>query len=479
MLRPRLLFALLLFLGLFAMTLRPVADPDFWWHLRTGQWMAENGQIPRSDPFSFTLQGHPWVTHEWLTERILFALYRVGGFGLLIFVFSLLITGAYGLVYLHSPGKPYAAGFATLLAALAAAPAWGVRPQMVSLFLTALFLHLLDRFTRQGRWQWLLPLPFLMALWVNLHAGYFLGLVLIAVHLAGEGLAKVPGWVRRERFSLRKEALLAGALALCLAATLLNPHGWHILVYPFETLTSPAMMQFIQEWFSPDFHRLEWMPLAVLLLALIAAPALLRQPVSLTQVLLVVLFGFAALRSMRHAPLFGLTAIPFLATQLAALLEMRKEVEAPPPRFARWLNPLLVGLALLAVGLRFMTVLQEQPTTEAKTYPQAAVDWLLAHRPEGNLYNTYGWGGYLIWRLYPQYRVYIDGRADVYGDAFIYDYLKIYSALPGWQEKLTERQVNIVLVERDSSIAYALQDSPDWQVVYQDESTSLFIRKER
>lgn len=478
MLRPRLLFALLLFLGLFAMTLRPVADPDFWWHLRTGQWIAENWQIPRFDPFSFTFQGYPWIAHEWLTEIILFALYRLGGFGLLILVFSLLITGGYGLVYLRSPGKPYAAGFATLLAALASAPAWGVRPQMVSFFFTALFLHLLDRFARKERWQWLLPLPFLMALWVNLHAGYFLGLVLIAVHLVGEGIAKVPLWLRHERFSLRKEAFLAGTLMLCSMATLLNPHGWRILIYPFETLTSPSMMQFIQEWFSPDFHRLEWMPLAALILALIAAPALLRQPVSLAEVLLVVLFGFAALRSMRHVPLFGLTAIPFLATQLATLAEISKEVEAPP-RFARWLNPLLLGLALLAVGLRLVAVLQEQPATEAKTYPQAAVDWILAHRPSGHLYNTYGWGGYLIWRLYPEYQIYIDGRADVYGDVFIYDYLKIYSALPGWQEKLARQHVNLVLVERDSGIAYALRDSPNWELVYQDELASLFIRKER
>jgi hypothetical protein len=236
------------------------------------------------------------------------------------------------------------------------------------------------------------------------------------------------------------------------------------------------MMQFIQEWFSPDFHQPEWMPLAVLILALVAAPLLMRRPVPLTRVLLAVFFGFAALRSMRHVPLFALTAIPLLAAQLDGLTAGRPTVRATP-RFARWLNPLLLGLTLLAVGLRFVSVLQEQPKSEAENYPQATADWILENRPAGNLYNTYGWGGYLIWRLYPEYPVYIDGRADVYGDEFIYDYLKIYYGQPGWEEKLEAASVRPVLVEADSGIAYALADSEAWQSAYQDESAVIFIKK--
>lgn len=475
-LNTRLLFALLLFLGLFAMTLRPVADPDFWWHLRTGQLIAEMGAIPRADPFSFTLPGKAWIAHEWLTELAFFGLYKIGGYGLLIIVFSLVITAAFLLVYLRSPGRPYAAGFALLLAALASAPAWGVRPQMVSLLFTAAFLYILDTFQEKGRWQALLPLPFLTVLWVNLHAGYFLGFAVIGLHIAGEILAALPGFLRRARPPLRKAILLSAALAACLLAALANPNTWHILVYPFETLTSPSMMQFIQEWFSPNFQQAEWMPLAVLILALVAAPALARRPVPLTRVLLAVFFGFAALRSMRHVPLFALTAAPLLAAQLAALTESRREVQAAP-RFARWLNPLLLGLALLAVGLRFVSILQEQPQSEAEMYPKGAADWIIENRPAGNLYNTYGWGGYLIWRLYPEYPVYIDGRADVYGDEFIYDYLRVYYGQPGWEEKLETASVRLVLVEVNSGIAYALEDSEAWQPAYRDESAVIFIRK--
>jgi len=470
------LFELILFLGLFAMTLRPVADPDFWWHLRTGQLIAETGVLPRADPFSFTLPGKAWIAHEWLTELAFFGLYQTGGFGLLILVFSLVITAAYLLVYLRSPGRPYAAGFALLLGALASAPAWGVRPQMVSLLFTAAFLYLLDRFQETSRWTTLLPLPFLTILWVNLHAGYFLGFAVIGIYIAGEAWPVLTAFLRRERPTTRSVLLLTLALAACLLAALANPNTWHILIYPFETLTSPSMMQFIQEWFSPDFHQVEWMPLAVLILALIAAPALARRPVSLTRVLLAVFFGFAALRSMRHVPLFALTAVPLLAAQLAGLTANRSTVEAPP-RFARWLNPLLLGFVLLAVGLRFVSVLQEQSKSEAEMYPKAATDWVIQNRPAGNLYNTYGWGGYLIWRLYPEYPVYIDGRADVYGDEFIYDYLRIYTAQPGWEEKLESRGVTWVLVEADSAIAYALAESASWENVYHDNQAVIFVKK--
>lgn len=470
------LFTILLFLGLFAMTLRPVADPDFWWHLRTGQLIAETGIVPHADPFSFTKAGTPWVAHEWLTELAFFGLFKIGGYGLLIFVFSLVITAAFLLVFLRSPARPYAAGFVVLLAALASAPAWGVRPQMVSLLFAAVFLFLLDSFQEKSRWQTLLPLPLLTVLWVNMHAGYLLGLVIIGIHLAGEGTEILAALACRAKPSLRKAALLGAALTACLLTSIANPNTWRILVYPFETLTSPSMMQFIQEWFSPDFHQLEWMPLAVLLLALIAAPLLARRPVPLTRVLLTVFFGFAALRSMRNVPLFALTAAPLLAEQFAGLTASRLPVRQPP-RFARWLNPLLLAFVLLTTGLRFVSVVQEQAKSEASTYPKTAVDWIASNHPGGNLYNTYGWGGYLIWRLYPEYPVYIDGRADVYGDKFIYDYLRIYHGQPGWEAALEVAGVRLALVEPDSGLANALRRSDGWEIVQEDAQSILFVRR--
>ncbi len=157
----RQVFFIVLFLGLFLMTLRPIADPDFWWHLRTGQLIVQTHVIPHTDPFSFTKAGGPWITHEWLSELLMYALYQIGSYGLLIFFFSIIITGTFLLTYFRSPSetRPYVAGFILLLGAVSTAPTWGVRPQMISFLLTSLFLFLLDRYRRDGKLVSLIPLP--------------------------------------------------------------------------------------------------------------------------------------------------------------------------------------------------------------------------------------------------------------------------------------------------------------------------------
>lgn len=479
-LSTRRLFAILLILAIFIISLRPIADPDFWWHLRTGQLIFETHQVPETDPFSSTVTGKPWIAHEWLSELFMYGLYRLGGFSLLIFIFSVLITAGFLLVYLRSPERPFVAGFALLLGALATAPTWGVRPQMISLFLTSLFLYLLDAYQTTRRVRFILPLPFITLLWVNLHAGYALGLGIVCIYILGDGLELLTHFLRKEKplpGRLVKAILwLIGILVVCLMAVVVNPNGPKLYLYPFETLTSPSMQQFIQEWFSPDFHQGEWQPLAWMILALIGFGLLSRKTSSPTKILLTLVFGYAALVSMRNVPLFAIAAVPVLSEQIGSLVQIKTE-QPLKSRILSWLNPLLLALVILAAGVRFVSVSAEQAKTEQAQFPFQAVNWILQNRPAGRLYNSYGWGGYLIWRLYPQYPVYIDGRADLYGDQFIYNYLSIYDAEPGWNDKLIAQKVGTILIEPSSPLANVLQMSTDWKVAFKDPSSLIFIRR--
>jgi hypothetical protein len=245
------------------------------------------------------------------------------------------------------------------------------------------------------------------------------------------------------------------------------------------------MQAYIQEWFSPDFHRSEWQPLLWMLLALVGLAVFSRRHrIPLPHTLLTLFFGYMSMRSMRNVPLFVLAAAPVLtalaegaaaAAKEALRNEDRQTVHAPP-RLPGWVNVLLILLALLAAGGRFATVVISQPQTEQESFPAAAVDWILANQPEGNIYNTYGWGGYLTWRL-RDYPVFIDGRADLYGDAFIESFLEIYRARPGWQEALASNGVNLALVENGSAIGDALAVSPEWELVFSDEKSLLFVRR--
>src|SRR5271163_1656962 len=141
-------FLAVLFLGLFAMTARNVTDPDVWWHLKTGQYIAATRSVPHTDPFSYTRAGQPWVAHEWLSDLLLYQLQRTTGWGGLILIFAAILAAAFFLLYLRCGPATYVAGLATLCGAWATAPVWGVRPQVLSLLMTSLWLLILERSER-------------------------------------------------------------------------------------------------------------------------------------------------------------------------------------------------------------------------------------------------------------------------------------------------------------------------------------------
>jgi hypothetical protein len=478
-LTTRKLFFILLILGLFVMTLYPIVDPDFWWHVRTGQLIAQTQSIPHTDPYSFTNMGRPWITHEWLSEVVLFWLFQLGSYGLLIFTFSLIITGAFLFSYLRSPieTRPFVAGFTLLLCAIASAPTWGVRLQMISLLLTSIFLFLLDRYQIKNTINYLIPLPLIMLVWVNLHAGYFLGLAIIAIYIGGSFIDFIFLRIRKTESEHAPDfspiLMLCGALGLCVLTTLANPNGINILIYPFQTLTSQAMQQFIQEWFSPDFHQLEWQPFAWVILALIGCGMLGKKEFSPTKILLTIIFGYSALRSIRIIPLFAVVVIPILAEQIGAIIKVKPNIK-PQSRFFKWSAPILLVIAFLFATLHFSQIVQGQQNSEETNFPKAAINWISKNQPKGNLFNSYNWGGYIIWRLYPQYQVYIDGRADVYGDIFINNYVNIYRAKPGWEQTFDSYSINLVLIDPGSPLAIALEQSLGWKMVYKDDLSIVF-----
>ena len=182
----RAVFGGILLFGLLAMTARNAVDPDLWWHLRTGQWIAENGHIPHSDHFSFTRAGQPWISHEWLSELVFYELWKNSGAAALIVFSAIVTTAGFMLLYLRClprGGPGHWAAAATAFGAVAAAPSWGVRPQMFTFALASLLLWLLERGEHRPRLLFWIPPLFL--LWLNLHAGFALGPALILAYAVG------------------------------------------------------------------------------------------------------------------------------------------------------------------------------------------------------------------------------------------------------------------------------------------------------
>lgn len=446
-------------------------DPDFWWHLKTGQYIVQTGIIPHLDPFSFTKGGAEWVSHEWLSEVVIYTTFRVTGWAGLFLLFGAAITVALGVCYWRSEGKPFVAGFATFLAALASAPLFGLRPQMFTFLFASVFIAVLERHLNENKQGLLWFLPLGMLVWVNLHAGFALGAALLVLFMAMAALERK--WDRIKPLIL--------TLGGCLAVIPFNPHGFRMFTYPLETLSSPAMQSLIQEWLSPDFHQFRFLPLAVLMLATFAAVALSPQRIKASELVALLVLSFAALRSGRHIPLFAIFAAPTLAKYLlrwsASQTRLKFSLRPQPLTGARVIiNLALLCLPAIVVIRQVVDFKAHQSLYESKRYPEAAVSVIKNQQLPGPIFNDYNWGGYLIWKLYPERRVFIDGRADVYSDSFLFDYMNTYNADPVWRAQFQRFGIQTVLIEPHSSLATLLRQEKGWRTVFEDSGAVLFAR---
>jgi hypothetical protein len=445
-------FTIAIFVTMLMAAIQPVTDPDFWWHLTTGNWILSNAAIPRHDLYTFTEQSHRWITHEWLSEIMLASLYAAGRLPLISLVLGAVTAAGFLFVYLAVDRRVnfVIAGLALALGVAAANPIWGPRIQMITFALGALTYLWIKRFC-EGRSRALYALPLLMLAWVNLHAGFVIGDVFLAVALAVEALRYLlhqPGALPLPR--LRG---LAAVLLASLAVAILNPSGWDIYLYPFQTQGSAEQQRLIVEWFSPNFQMPQIFAFEGMLFLLICGLALARR-IELRQFVLLLLALGLALHSVRNLPLFMLAGVPALADyaqQARDRMTRRWPLRLPKTSMLTFAVNLLMLLALSALVLvaSLPSLVQRiDGKLVARDFPIKAADFLVQHPAPGHMLNAYGWGGYLIFRLYghtPAQPVFIFGDAALAGDQLLRDYDHLQS-LGSEQPQLLERyQINWVI----------------------------------
>jgi len=466
-------FGAILFFGLLAMTARTATDPDLWWHLKTGEWILQNGQIPHSDPFSFTRTGSPWISHEWLSEVVFYTIWRYTSWGGLIVFSAIVTTAGFMLLYLRCGSRPHWAAAATALGALASAPAWGVRPQMFTFLLVSVMLLLLERSEER---PWLLCwIPLAFVVWLNLHAGFALALVLLLAWCAGLMWEAVTGSTNKASARPQLFRLLC-VMVSCLALVPLNPSGIRLYRYPLDVVRSGGMRSFIVEWASPDFHQGRYAAFLLMCLVLVVSFAAsnfrpkARVMVPLTGTLL------AGLDAVRHIPIFVLFAVPVIARSLpnaSNTAPTRNEFES---RRQRMFVVASVVLMMVFCFVRWGTLIKGQGRSESEMYPKRAVDYMAGAGDTGRLFAYYDWGGYSIWRLDPATKVFVDGRADLYGDEMLDQFKAAMQLRAGWHEILERWRVETVLIPSSSALAQALALDTDWRPTYQDSQAAVFRR---
>ncbi|MBN2305423.1 MAG: hypothetical protein JXQ72_13140 [Anaerolineae bacterium] len=484
------LTAAILFILLFAMAVRVPTDTDTWWHIRSGEYILDLTKIPQTDPFSHTRYGEDWIDHSWGSQIVIYGIYEIfggagkpgdsGNIGLALYMAGLATLGM-AFVYLMCEGNVYVRAFSLVIGAAAAAVFWSPRPQMFSFMLGALVLYLLHLYKRRDIDRlWLIPV--IIVIWVNLHGGFAIGFIFLFGSIAGEVIGNLfnrddPDVVEWARL---KKMLLVTAVSIPLVAV--NPYGVQMLGYPFRTVGIGVLQDFIQEWGSPDFHERQTWPFAMLLLGLLVVAGLGSRRMDWTDLVLVCGTVFMALTAGRNIAVFAIAATPVLTRHLDTWLTDRgwqirlRRTVTGPMLILNWVLLVLIllgGLVKVAAALNTETVRAAQE----EYFPVEVADFLNESPPPGKMFNSYNWGGYLMFAA-PDVPVYVDGRTDLYDDDFLREYLDTVFLRDRWQETLDEQDIGFVAIEARSVLAVMLRTMPDqWQEYQFDAGRSaVFVR---
>jgi hypothetical protein len=478
---------------IFAIAVKPVTDPDFWWHLATGRYMVATHVIPHHDVFSLTAMNHAWITHEWVTELLFYGGWSLGGTKLLILATAAVITLTFAIVHItaRERGAPALLSAAIVtLAAISCAHTWGTRPQMLSLLLTALFgLGLTRMYIRK------LPappywMPVAMLLWVNLHGGFIFGLALVAMATAA--------YIVQDRFTRRVRPGIEGdsqrtcvnirqcvaVVALTALATLLNPNGLSGALYPLSYLGNNASTRYIAEWVSPDFHQTQYLLFEALVLALLVGALASPRRARFVDVVVLLPFLYLAFESVRNISLFAVLGAPIAAELLTSALPARWQLSGdlqPVVRgktFLNWCAVIVIGAGIVVTSSSKLTD-TAQAKAVAKTYPVGALHYIATNNVPLRGFDSYNWGGYLIWNWYPSRHVYVDGRPDMYGDSFMDRYIRAYEGQASWRALFRGDDLCYALVEPTSGIAGVLKHEPGWLRVFHDKVSILFVKADQ
>jgi hypothetical protein len=458
---------------------------DTFWHIKAGITMLERHSILTHDIFSHTAYGKPWIAHEWLAELIMAALHQIAGLPGVVLIFFLIATFTYWLLFRlvnHFVGEGLAT-FCVTVAALLSLPHLLVRPHIFSWLLGVTTLYIL--LVRRNR---LYLLPLLSAIWANLHGGFLIGILLQAIFIAGfildnrpQSVANLKQWLDLIR-RCKKPILI---LTLSILAAGLNPFGYELFLFPFQ-VTKEIFINHINEWLAPNLREAWYFRYYILLLLLLLT--FNRHRINWTNRLLLIFFINASLNHIRHISLAGLFLTPFLAELLTPWARRIRErfaakkndskqlalspLTGPLATFFLAASLLIVSYSNYPSGQRLSPILFPLP----EKFPAQAVQYLGKHPPKGKMFNEYLIGGYLIYAMEPPQKVFIDGRADMYGEKIFGDYRKIAHLDKETDKLLAEYEIDWVIFPADRPLILYLKAGGDWTEVYQDNQVAILER---
>jgi hypothetical protein len=447
-------------------------DPDTYLHIAAGRWMLANAALPLRDPFSHSLAGAAWVPHEWLADLVLAAVYDAAGWSGLVLLTAAAFAASLALLtrFLLAYAEPFSTVIAVTMGAALVLGHLLARPHLLALPLLILWSGSLFAARDSAAVPPFRLLP-VMALWANLHGSFMFGLGL-ALFLGAEAVL-APG---RHALEARRWGLF-GLLAA--AAALVTPNGIAGFFEPLQLIGMPALQASFGEWQSPNFQ--EFQPLEIWLLGIIALAFTTDAKLSLPRLLLLLALCHMALGHIRHAELLGLVGPLVVAASLGPRIASRIG-SAPLSVLGRGAARIAAPAAAPAVALTLVLALAAslplllRPIARAddRVTPASALAAAVRMGLDGPVFNSEGFGGYLTFRGIPTF---IDGRAELYRNAFLDHYL----AAEGGNEQalatlLDAYGITWTLLAPQQAAVIRLDALPGWRRVYADPIAVIHMR---
>ncbi len=476
-----------------------LGDGDTGWHIRTGDWILQHGQVPHKDLFSFTMPDRDWFAWEWgwdVLFSIIHSHWSLSGVVLAnVFVLGVVGILMYRLVRRRA-GNDVIAVLLTALAVGGTSVHWLARPHLLSWVFILAFLHLIDR-AEQGNGRLLWWSPLLTLFWVNLHGSFFIGIFFLLTY----GVANtVQGLTfSGKNSSCFNEILLQRTYFLCalacLAASLFNPYAWHLHEHVVGYLSDAKQLDLVNEYASLSFHSPFALRFELFLVLGVCAVYRCLSAKQWAQAAMLLIWAHLALKSARNIPIFLFVATPSIAAFVCASLESIRQSAVSDwarrlgetamsfgqdfqslERIERLPIVPLTALAFLAAALGVLPAGRARLSDfDKRDFPVNAAS-VIAQYPDARVFTFDQWGDYLIYRCFPKKKVFVDGRSDFYGADFSKQWLGALRGKYDWNTELSRFSIDTVLLKADDALPSILKQSREWKPIF-DDGLAIVFRK--
>lgn len=459
-------------------------DGDLGRHLTLGNYIIDSQTIPRNDIFSFSKAGDSLTPHEWLSDVLFALVYRSANLDGVIWMTAIVLASSIWLIYYYSSkisGMSILAAATAVLGAAAASIHWLTRPHIFTILLTIIWTIELDRM-RLGKKKYWFTLPIIMLVWVNLHGAFFAGLLIWLCYFVGLILERGTSW------NELKPLLWVGIASFLI--TLVNPDGFGIWKTGFGFLGNQYLVGHTAEYLPPNFQDSSFWPFLLIIIGSLIVFAFSERRLAIPQIFIIGGWSLLALYSARNIPLYVAASLPFICSAAAGLLTDNTRVK-PIKKFISfqerlgdtekqlkggvWALLVVFSVAVMLIGGTNLDFTQQGNEFSPEVFPVAAVDWMEENPLPGNGFNYFPWGGYLLYRLWPENLVFIDGQTDFYGEQLTREYEKIITLGDGWQIIFEDYRINWVLMPVDSILIDELRRSDNWEIVFEDDTSAAAV----